>query len=362
MTSASDTYPSASARPARGELGTRTVAIWLFAVAALVFAMVIVGGLTRLTDSGLSITEWRPVTGAIPPLSEEAWEAELEKYRQIPEYQLQNKGMSLEAFKQIYWWEWGHRLLGRLIGVAFFVPFVALLAMGHIRRKLVPRLLLLFALGGAQGFLGWFMVQSGLTERLDVSQYRLAAHLALATLIYLALLWTGFEVWRDASSVETGAAKAQRGATVLLGLVFLQIVVGAFVAGTDAGYIYNSWPLMKGAWVPDGLFLEAPWWLNFFENVLTIQFTHRMVAYGLLAAALWHWFAWRRTGDRTAALSAHFVFVAVLLQAALGIWTLVAVVPLSLGAAHQAGAFVVLALALRHLFALRYPGRAPISM
>ena len=327
----------------RSDADRRAIAIWLAFVAALVFIMVVVGGLTRLTESGLSITEWKPVTGALPPMSEEHWQAEFDLYRQIPQYQLINKGMSLAAFKTIYWWEWSHRFLGRLIGLAFFVPFVWFLVTRRVERALLPRLAGLFVLGGMQGVLGWWMVMSGLTERTEVSQYRLAAHLGLATLIYMALVWTVLDLQRGkATRALGGVAKA---ALALVVFVFLQTILGAFVAGLRAGAVYNTWPLMDGAWLPDGLLRMSPLWHNFFENHLTVQFQHRIAAYLLLLAALWHWFAARKTA---AAQGAGLLLLAIILQAMLGIWTVLWVVPIPLGAAHQAGALIVLTVALWH--------------
>lgn len=326
----------------------RAVALWLFVMCGLVFAMVMVGGLTRLTDSGLSITEWKPVTGALPPLNAGDWAAAFEKYRQIPEYRLINDGMSLAEFKRIYWWEWGHRLLGRLIGLAFLVPFIWFLVTRRIGRALAPKLAGLFVLGGLQGVLGWYMVMSGLVHRVDVSQYRLAAHLGLAVALYGALFWVALDLWRAGGAArqwselgpELGAGWA------LAGLIYLQIILGAFVAGLDAGLAYNSWPLMDGAVVPGQLFGQAPWWLNFFENPKTVQFVHRSMAYLVVAAVLAHW--WRVRG-RAVGASAALLAAAVLAQAALGIWTLLAAVPIVLGAAHQAGALVVLTAALYHV-------------
>ncbi|MDO8840202.1 MAG: COX15/CtaA family protein [Parvibaculum sp.] len=327
----------------RSQADHRAIAIWLACVAALVFIMVVVGGLTRLTESGLSITEWKPVTGALPPMSEEHWQAEFDLYRQIPQYQLINKGMSLAEFKTIYWWEWSHRFLGRLIGLAFFVPFVWFLVRRRVERALVPRLVFLFVLGGMQGVLGWWMVMSGLTERTEVSQYRLAAHLGLATLIYMALVWTVLDLMRGkATRALDGIAKA---ALALVIFVFLQTILGAFVAGLRAGAVYNTWPLMDGAWLPEGLMRISPLWHNFFENHLTVQFQHRIAAYLLLLATLWHWFAARRT---PAAQGAALLTLAIVAQAALGIWTVLWAVPIPLGAAHQAGALIVLTVALAH--------------
>ncbi|MEQ9197763.1 MAG: COX15/CtaA family protein [Parvibaculum sp.] len=321
----------------------RAIAWWLIGVAALVFIMVVVGGLTRLTESGLSITEWKPVTGALPPMSEQHWQDEFALYKQIPQYEIMNKGMTLAEFKTIYWWEWSHRFLGRLIGVAFLVPFLWFALTGRIERAMVPRLIFLFVLGGMQGVLGWWMVMSGLVERTEVSQYRLAAHLGLATLIYGALIWTALDMFHGRSTrFLSGLAKA---ALALIVLVFAQTILGAFVAGIRAGLIYNTWPLMAGAFIPDGLLKMAPLWHNFFENHLTVQFQHRMAAYLLLALAAWHaWSARKSDGARGAKL----LLAAVVAQAALGIWTVLWVVPIPLGAAHQAGAMVVFGIAVWH--------------
>ncbi len=319
------------------------VRVWLFVIAALVFAIVIVGGATRLTDSGLSITEWAPILGAIPPLSEQDWQAALERYRQIPEYQVINKGMSLEEFKFIYWWEWGHRLLGRFIGIAFFVPLVWFWIRGQLSPKLKPRLVALFILGGLQGALGWYMVMSGLVDRVDVSQYRLAAHLGLAVLIFAWTFWIA--IGREVS--ESGRSHS-RGAGVLVVLIYIQIVLGAFVAGLDAGQAYNTWPLMGDQIVPDGLLAASPWYLNLFENVLTVQFNHRVAAYLIVAVALFHTIALLRTSSGLKG-SALVLLAAIVGQALIGIWTLLALVPIELGLLHQGGAIVVLAIALWHL-------------
>lgn len=321
--------------------------LWLTIVAGLILAMVLVGGATRLTDSGLSITEWKPLLGAIPPLSEADWREAFAKYQQIPEYQLINKGMSLAAFKAIYWWEWAHRFLGRFIGVAFFVPFLIFWLRGAIPKGLMPKLAAIFLLGGAQGALGWYMVKSGLAERTDVSQYRLAAHLGLAVLIYGAVLWVAFGLGRRAFAGErvSGVLKALAGA--LAALVFLQIIVGGFVAGTDAGLSHNSWPLMDGAIIPGGLGAMQPWYLNLFENVLTIQFNHRMLGYAIaLLAAANLFVAWRGPAHAVALV----VFAAVLAQIALGVFALLSQVQLGLALAHQAGAVLLFGLALYQLY------------
>ena len=334
--SAADSAPHAALR------------LWLYAIAGLILAMVLVGGATRLTDSGLSITEWKPLLGAIPPLSEADWQEAFAKYRQIPEYQLVNKGMSLAAFKAIYWWEWAHRFLGRFIGVAFFVPFLIFWLRGAIPQGLMPRLAAIFLLGGAQGALGWYMVKSGLAERTDVSQYRLAAHLGLAVLIYGATLWVAFGLGRRVFAAERVSGTLRALAGGFAGLVFLQIVLGGFVAGTDAGLSHNSWPLMDGAIIPDGLFVVQPWYLNLFENVLTIQFNHRMLGYLITLVAMANLFAAWRSPSRGIAL---WVLIAVLAQIALGVLALLSQLHLGLALAHQAGAVILFGLALYQLHA-----------
>jgi heme a synthase len=329
---------------------------WLFAVAALVFLMVSVGGATRLTGSGLSITEWQPIVGIVPPLSQADWLEAFAKYQQIPQYHHINRGMSLEAFKAIFWWEWTHRFLGRLIGAAFLLPFLFFLAVGQMPRALLGRLAAIFALGTLQGFIGWYMVRSGLADRIDVSQYRLALHLGLAIAIFGALIWMALSV--DASGRRPAAARPARagGAAAIVLLVFVQILLGAFVAGLKAGASYNTWPLMDGRLVPDGLGVMHPWYLNLFENALTAQFNHRLAAYALVLATIWHVVTVTRISrDPLISLTAAALAAAVLAQAALGIATLLAQVPLALGLAHQAGAAAVFGLALWHLYALRHP-------
>jgi len=334
------------------------IRIWLGCVIGLIFAMVVVGGATRLTGSGLSITEWKPILGAIPPLSAADWQEAFDKYRQIPQYQLVNKGMSLAEFQFIYWWEWAHRFLGRFIGVAFAIPFLAFAAAGYIRRDLARRLVALFALGALQGFMGWYMVQSGLVDRVSVSQYRLAAHLGLAAVIYAAMIWVALGVGQPARVIQRSWAWLS--AAGLLAFTFVQIVLGAFVAGMKAGFAYNTWPLMDGQLIPDGLFVMQPWHLNLFENALTVQFNHRIGAYLLFAWAIAHAVAMLRA-KHPMRISAIALAGAVTLQAAGGVWTLVAQVPLGLGLVHQAGAFTVLAIAVWHLHALSQGG-APRSI
>lgn len=337
---------------------TRAIRLWLYAVAALVLVMVLVGGATRLTESGLSITEWQPVTGALPPLSEGQWQAEFQKYQAIPQYRELNRGMSLAEFKTIFWWEWAHRFLGRLIGAAFLFPFLWFLWRGWIASELRPRLWLIFALGALQGAVGWWMVASGLADRVEVSQYRLATHLVLACAIYVALVWTaqrlgeGTSIFPPAPAAWQGggAARLRASAAGLLGLVLLQIYLGALVAGLRAGYVYNTWPLIDGALVPEGsrLFADAPLWRNFFENTLTVQFDHRMLAYAIWLCALAHAIDVGRARRGPAFAGAVALLVALTLQAALGIWTLLAAAPLPVALLHQAMAMLVLTAATMH--------------
>ena len=334
----------------------RQIAIWLFAVAGFVMLMVLVGGLTRLTDSGLSITEWAPIRGALPPFSHAAWLVEFEKYKQIPEYQLVNLGMSLAEFKFIYWWEWGHRFLGRIVGLVFFVPFVVFLLQKKITRAQLPPLLGLFALGGLQGFMGWYMVASGLTERVDVSQYRLAMHLGLALIIFANSIWLALNYWRgfEGNRKQTGRfASHSKWAAVIVGAVLAQSLMGALVAGINAGKTYTDWPFMDDDIIPSGLFAMQPFWLNFFENHLTVQFDHRMIAYALTALIGWHIYRVLQSGmGGAAAVSAKWLGGALALQIILGISALMLAVPISLGVAHQLGAVALLAIAVTHLHIL----------
>jgi heme a synthase len=343
----------------------RAMRLWLYAVAALVFAMVLVGGATRLTESGLSITEWRPVMGTVPPLGETDWQAEFEKYQAIPQYRELNRGMNLDQFKTIYWWEWSHRLLGRLIGVAFLLPFLWFLWRGRMAPRLQPRLWFIFGLGALQGAAGWWMVASGLADRVEVSQYRLATHLVLACAIYVALIWTAQRLEDPTAVAVPGRVRAT--AAGLLALVLLQIYLGALVAGLRAGYTYNTWPLIDGALVPHTarLFLDAPLWRNFFENTLTAQFDHRMLAYAIFVCTLLHAFDVAGVAKKGPALTGAIVLLAIVtVQAGLGIWTLLWRVPLAVALAHQAMAMLVLTAATAHAAVLarnnmRHSGARP---
>lgn len=320
---------------------------WLYFVLLLLVALVVVGGATRLTDSGLSITQWKPIHGVIPPLSEAEWEEELELYRQIPQYQQINKGMSLEEFKFIFWWEWVHRLLARGVGFVFALPLVFFWATGRIEKGLGPKLVGLLALGGLQGFVGWWMVASGLVERTDVSQYRLAIHLTLACVIFLAIMVVARGL---APHTEPPADKGTQSFAGLLVLaILMQVFLGGLVAGTDAGLSYNTWPLMDGAIIPGDLFIQEPWWRNLFENPKTVQFVHRLGAYALFVLALWHMIAARRRlPGTTHARRALVLFHLVLVQAAIGVITLVMVMPLHWALLHQGFALIVLGFAAAH--------------
>jgi heme a synthase len=339
----------------------RAIRLWLYAVAALVLAMVLVGGATRLTESGLSITEWKPVMGVVPPWSEGAWQAAFEKYQAIPQYREMNSGMSLEQFKTIYWWEWTHRLLGRVIGAAYLLPFLFFLWRGFVAPPLRPLLWFIFGLGALQGAVGWWMVASGLAERVEVSQYRLATHLLLACLIYVALIFTARRIGERAAAPAPGRVRA--GAVTLLVLVLVQIYLGALVAGLRAGYAYNTWPLIDGALVPDAarLFFDTPLWRNVFENILTVQFDHRMLAYVIFVGAALHAVDVARSVQTASARTGAFVlFASVVLQVVLGIATLVWVVPLPLALSHQAVAMLVLTAATVHAAGLRQRAIFPL--
>lgn len=322
--------------------------IWLSIMLVAILALVLVGGATRLTDSGLSITEWKPIHGVIPPLSEAEWQEELELYRQIPEYQLINKGMSLDEFKTIYWWEWAHRFLARGVGVLFGVPFLFFLFTGRVEKRLRWPLFGLLVLGGLQGAVGWWMVASGLVDRVDVSQYRLATHLTLACLIFAAIVWVMRGLARH-SDDPVPSIGLQRGAGALAGLILVQIYLGGLVAGLDAGLASNTWPLMNGAFVPAGLLEISPAWRNFFENELTVQFVHRLGGYLLFALAFWHMVASIRRGrGSTHCRRAVVLFAMVTVQAMIGIVVILTQVPVSWALLHQGWAVVVLGFAVAH--------------
>jgi cytochrome c oxidase assembly protein subunit 15 len=329
------------------------VALWLFVIAGMIALMVLVGGLTRLTGSGLSITEWRPVTGAIPPLSDADWQAEFARYQGTPQYDLLNRGMGLAAFKTIYWWEWTHRLLGRLIGIVFAVPFIAFLWQRRIDRALAGRLAVMFLLGAAQGALGWWMVQSGLVEaRVAVSQYRLAAHLGLAIILFGYIFWTALEVVGARQASVNRAAQFRSLVFVLAGLIFVQMLLGAFVAGLDAGQAFSTWPTYGGAWIPAGLYELSPWWINHFENHALAHFQHRTMGYVVAVMAAWLYLTLRPVADKPLKLAGIHVVALVSIQVALGAFTVVSGVALPLAALHQIVALALFACALWWAYAL----------
>jgi len=340
--------------------GRRLVRGWLMALFALVVVMIAVGGLTRLTDSGLSITEWAPVSGAVPPLSAEDWEAEFEAYRAIPEYELQNQGMSLAEFKVIYWWEWGHRQLGRVIGLVWAIGFFGLLATRNIPTGWTGRLLLLGVLGGAQGAIGWWMVSSGLAPgMLDVASYRLAIHLGLAFFILALIAWYVMKLGRDEAALmqarRDGDRRLKGLSTGLLHLTFLQILVGALVAGIDAGRNYIDWPLMSGGFTPPNMWVIEPVWRNFFENDGTVQFFHRIIGYLLLAFAIGVWIVARRSARFATKRAFDWVAAILFAQIVLGIVTVMHSSPWYLAIWHQLGAVLLVTLILRARFLSIYP-------
>ncbi|WP_425100594.1 heme A synthase [Tropicibacter sp. S64] len=349
-----------------GKRGARgAIRLWLMVLFALVVVMIAVGGLTRLTDSGLSITEWRPVTGALPPMDAAGWESEFEKYRQIPEYQLQNKGMTLAEFKSIYWWEWGHRQLGRVIGLVWALGFFGFLAARQIPTGWTGRLLGLGALGGLQGAVGWWMVSSGLGgEMLDVASYRLATHLGLAFIILGFIAWYVYALGRDERALMQARREAEPKlfsmATGLMHFAFLQILLGALVAGIDAGRNFPSWPLMEGGLWPSDMFAETPLWRNFFENPGLVQFLHRMAGYLLFVFGIVVWLRGRKSPNADTRFRFNAVMAMMLVQVVIGIVTVVYAAPLEIALPHQFGAVLLWALILRARFAARYPRKQSI--
>lgn len=330
---------------------SRPVAIWLFLCAALVFAMVVVGGVTRLTGSGLSITEWKPIMGAIPPLSHDEWMMAFTKYKAIPQYELVNAGMTLSEFKGIFWWEWVHRLLGRMIGAVFALPFLFFVISKKMPQRLVWRSLVLLGLGGLQGLIGWWMVSSGLSERVTVAPERLMVHLGLALLIFAGLVWTALEAWAGKQYIRAPRGWSI-GAGLLLSLVFIQCLLGALVAGSHAGMVYTDWPLMNGA-----VFPEVEWGqgaVAFLHDQALVQFNHRIVAYALLiCVSIYAVNAWRWRLAEGGGGAAYALAISIWLQAGLGIATLMHAVPITLGVLHQAMAAVVLGLATLNLWLVR---------
>lgn len=350
--------PGGIDRAGRGARGL--IRGWLMVLFAMVMLIIVVGGLTRLTDSGLSITEWKPVTGALPPMSEAAWTEEFKNYRAIPEYQLQNKGMTLAEFKFIFWWEWGHRQLGRTLGLIWAAGFVFFAATRKIPPGWTPKLLLIGALGGLQGFIGWWMVSSGLEEgMLDVASYRLATHLALAFVIFGFIAWYVFQLGRSQADLlqarRNGDAGLGRLTNVLIGFAFLQIILGALVAGIDAGRAYPDWPLMAGGFLPPEPLSLSPVWRNFFEDAGLVQFMHRMAGYFLFAFMIYVWVRARRSANENTRFAFHAAMAVMLLQVVIGVVTVMYSAPWQVAILHQLIAVILWALILRGRFVARYP-------
>ncbi|MDQ8164457.1 MAG: COX15/CtaA family protein [Gemmatimonadota bacterium] len=330
-------------------LDRRTIGRWLGIWAASLFLLILIGGGTRLTESGLSITEWKPVSGVVPPFTEAAWAAEFEKYKLIPQYAQMNASMSLGEFKAIYWWEFLHRFWARFVGLIFVVPLAVRWARKRVPRDLIPRLATLGVLMGLQGAMGWYMVASGLTERVNVSQYRLAAHLSLALVIYLVTVWTADGLLNDNNESAVGGERFAadgikwRGALMrLLAMAAVTVVSGAFVAGLRAGEIYNEFPMMGAGLVPAEYSTMTPWLKNWFENPAAAQFNHRWLAIATMLTVIIVWFRARPSAIGTMRLRLDLVLGAVAVQVAIGITVLLLGVPVIIGIAHQAGALLVL--------------------
>ena len=325
----------------------RQIAAWLLICCLMIFLMVILGGVTRLTGSGLSMVQWDPIFGVVPPLNEAEWNDTFELYQQSPEFRKINSTMDLHGFKQIYWFEYAHRVLGRMIGTVFLLPFLYFLFRGFVRRPLVPKLAALFVLGGLQGLLGWYMVKSGLVDNPHVSQYRLTAHLGLAVLIYAWMLHIAIGLWFGRPNSGAISPRLIRATGLLAGLIFITILSGGFVAGLKAGHAYNTFPLMDGHWVPQVMFMQEPLWRNFFENIATVQFDHRLLALLVFLSVSILWLAsLRQQLPAQIRTGLHLLMVTAVLQVALGISTLLLHVPVTLAATHQAGALLLLTVAV----------------
>jgi len=321
------------------------IAVWLIACCAVIFGMIILGGVTRLTGSGLSMVDWAPIMGVLPPLNHVEWQEVFLRYQQFPEYQLKNYGMSLNEFKSIFWFEYGHRLLGRFIGVIFLLPFLYFLFRGKIEKSLTPKLIFMFILGGLQGLMGWYMVKSGLVNDPYVSQYRLTAHLGLAVLIYSYMLWVALSLLfpKEREKYISGRSTLAWMSLMITGLIIITILSGGLVAGTRAGHAFNTFPLMNGQLIPSGLFDVTPIWRNFFENIITVQFDHRVLALLLFLLISILWYKSGKIKMHTLAVTGrHLLLAALVLQITLGISTLLLVVPVALAASHQAGAIILL--------------------
>jgi cytochrome c oxidase assembly protein subunit 15 len=325
------------------------IAIWLLVCCATIFAMIVLGGVTRLTGSGLSMVQWEPIMGVLPPLNQSEWEETFRLYQQFPEYKLKNFAMSLGEFKSIFWFEYSHRLLGRSIGIIFLLPFLFFLVKGKINGALTPKLIAMFVLGGLQGLMGWYMVKSGLVNDTHVSQYRLTSHLALAVIIYAYMLWVALDLLFPgvADAPDKDRLRLGRFSIIISIIIFITLLSGGFVAGTRAGFAFNTFPLMDGRLIPAGLFELSPLWRNFFENIVTVQFDHRLLATVLfLAIPTFCWLAIKSKPEPRLRTGVYLLLAALALQLTLGISTLLLVVPVVLAAAHQAGAVLLLTASL----------------
>lgn len=343
-----------------GRGGRGAIRAWLMVLFGLVGVMIIVGGLTRLTDSGLSITEWAPIAGAVPPTTDAAWDEAFEKYKTIPEYELQNKGMTLSEFKSIYWWEWGHRQLGRVIGLVWALGFGYFAIRRQIPTGWTSKLLFIGALGGLQGFIGWWMVSSGLSgEMTDVASYRLATHLGLAFVIFGFIAWFVLRLSRREADLLQARRLADKRlmtlGTWLTVLAFVQIVLGALVAGIDAGRNYPDWPLMAGSFLPPDMMGLDPVWRNFFENDGTVQFMHRIAGYVLFAFGLFVWTRARGSANTSTRFATNLMLAVLSLQVVIGILTVMYSAPWTIAILHQLGAVVLWVLILRLRFVAQYP-------
>ena len=339
--------------PAYTPSSAKPVALWLLVCCALIFAMVVLGGVTRLTRSGLSIVEWDPIMGAVPPLTQTRWEQTFDKYKQTPEYTKVNSGMSLEEFKGIFYVEWAHRLLGRTTGFVFLLPFLYFLWRRRLEKTMAIKLAVAFILGGLQGAVGWLMVQSGLVDKPHVSPYWLTAHLAFAVVIYAYIFWTALGLLYPPEPRPTPRGLGHF-SVAMTALIFLMILSGGFVAGNKAGLAFNTFPWMNGRFIPEGLYAMQPLWSNLFENIATVQFNHRLLAYLLcLVIPVFWWRAMRVALPARARIGVHFLLGWLAVQVLLGITTLLYVVPIPLAAAHQAGALVLFSLALTLQHSLR---------
>lgn len=334
----------------------RQIVTWLLLCCVLIFTMVVLGGVTRLTRSGLSMVDWHPVMGVVPPLSQSQWQQTFEKYQTFPEYKRINRGMSLGEFKSIYWMEFSHRLLGRLIGIVFLLPLLYFLYRGYIRGPLIPKTLVMFVLGGMQGVLGWYMVKSGLVDNPHVSQYRLTAHLLAAFVIYAYILWValGLLFPRREQAGGQNISGLLRFSVIVTAVILVTVAAGGFVAGTKAGHVFNTYPLMNGQWIPQGYMALQPEWRNLFDNVATVQFNHRWLGSMVMVMVLGLWLVARRfLLSPRARVAMHLLLAVVVVQFSLGMLTLLWVVPVPLGVAHQASALLLFTVALMVNHALR---------